>query len=380
VRDLLQINGVFSSASAVGAPGHAATYGVALSQESSLPPFQIAAPFPNETAFEMVGRSEHLESAFTSYGYLFSIAGMDQSMIFSEPGSTGAASARFTYFARLNGPEESPSGSVPVMNADGTLTIYFSENGGSNLDSAETFYRGSPIATFEVRLQEVLQVGQQESGVIVGDGTLRQVIETPFSLDGDQYRFGHAGLEERFLYTGTTMEQVPNPVSFTASVAGHVTVTGTQATGEAVTGTPASEASPESTETVDASCEGAEPWLEDSMANATEAEAIIAGIPASPSVQSLDPVAVSDAATKLANLVGTQREAAVPEVGISANRLLVTALGTYSRGAMLIEQAVADGDEATLSQALDILQDGKELTARALEQLAQIATTCGIQT
>jgi hypothetical protein len=350
-----------------------------LAQESPLP-LQIAAPFPNETAFEMVGRSEHLESTFTSYGYLFSIAGLDQSMIYSEPGSPAVATARFTYYARLNGQAEALPGGVSVMNADGTMTVYFSENGGSNLDSADTFYQGSPIATFEIHLQEMLEAGQQESGVIVGEGMLSQVIDAPFSLDGDEYRFGHAGLEERFLFTGTTLGQAPNPTSFTASIAGHMTVTGSQATSEAPPATPASEASQESTETVDASCEGVEPWLEESMANAEQAEAIIAGIPASTSVQSLDPAAASDAATNLANLVETQREAAVPEVGVSTNRLLVTALGTYSRGATLIERAVADGDEATLSQALDILQDGKELTARALEQLAQIATTCGIQT
>lgn len=346
-----------------------------LAQESPLP-FQIAAPFPNETAFEMVGRSEHLESSLTSYGYLVSIAGLDPSMIFSDPGSPDVATARFTYYARLNGPGKSLSEGVSVTNADGTLTVYLSENGGANLDSADTFYQGSPVATFEMHLQEMLQVGPQASGVIVGEGTLRQIIDTPFPLDGDQYRFGHAGLEQRFLYTGTTIGQAPDIASLTASIAGHMTITGSQA----APATPASEASQEPTATVDASCEGAESWLEDSRANAAQAEAIIAGISASPSIQSLDPAAVSDAATTIANLVETQRAVAVPEVGIAANRLLVTALGTYSRGAALIERAVADGDEATLSQALDILQDGKELTARALEQLAQIATTCGIQT
>jgi hypothetical protein len=385
MRNLLEKVKVSSLAGDAIPPLHAEPTGGVRLQETSLPPFQIAAPFPNETAFRIVGRNEHLESTIESYGFLFRVAGADQSMISSDPGSSSASAARFTYFAQLSRANESTNTGVSVTNADGTLTIYFSEDGGSDLDVAETFYQGDPVATFNIRLQEVLTVDQQDSGVVIGEGTLTQIRDGVFSYDAEDYRFGRTDLEARFLYTGTSAEQIADPLSYMSSIAGHVIVTLLPAAGEVVVATPGAESPGESTPTAvtdssgDASCEGAEAWLQDSIANAGQAEAILAGIPDSASVQSLDPDEVSSAAADLADLVDTQRDAPVPDAGVSANSRLVTALGTFSRGLVLIERAVADADDVALSQALEILQDGAELMSRARDELTQVAVSCGIE-
>lgn len=248
MRNLLALIFAFSRTGAVGNSWRVATSRSIRLQEPPVLPFQIAAPFPGETAFEMVGRVEYHESSIISFGYLSTVAGIDRSMIFSGSGSPSATIARFTYFARLNLLKHSTLGDVSVVDAEGTLTIYFTEEGGSNLNNSESFYRGNPIATKQVQLQVIRQGERTDSGVIVGEGTLTQLIDAPFSFDGDDYRFGHTGLQEQFLYSGTSISSPSGSISVVESVAGYSTVTGRVVmddSGDVVTGTPVSASIPE---------------------------------------------------------------------------------------------------------------------------------------
>jgi hypothetical protein len=173
-----------------------------------------------------VGRVDQEGVNFSSYGYLTYISGLDSAQLFS--GAVHSESyARFTYYATAPLTSRSVISNVFIINAAAPLiTIYYNSYPAANFSNPASFTAGVPIATYQGRYQDVLNVQGPGAGIASNVGELRQLSVAPFTLGANSYQLGEVGLEQREWFTGEgTLLNPATPRSFIVG-AGNVVVTG----------------------------------------------------------------------------------------------------------------------------------------------------------
>jgi hypothetical protein len=177
---------------------------------------------PGHTAFTFVGRIEQNGTLADDFGYLTSIDGLDEAVLFSgsDSLSRNGSTARFTYFATATLQTRSINGNLFVTAGTARTTLYFSEAGGANFDEPASFKHGQAAATYESHWQDIVNVQAPSRGIATVVSNETQTSATPFTLAGTQYTLGHEGLLLRLAFTGQGTRTDPTAPRATILYAG----------------------------------------------------------------------------------------------------------------------------------------------------------------
>jgi hypothetical protein len=129
-----------------------------------------------ETSFEVVAKIDQKGVAFTFYGYLTRIAGLDDALLFAKDVPLGRTetAARFTVVGTSTVADRSVLDTLFVLDADGAFDIHFNEVGGAKFDSPAGFSKGTKIATMTSRAQDVINLQSPNKGIATGVADLAQ--------------------------------------------------------------------------------------------------------------------------------------------------------------------------------------------------------------
>ena len=338
-------------------------------QEASPVPVEVGSGPIREPSLEFTGRNIYHPDTVEMVGYLTSVIGLDATLLFTED-DPSERTARFTYAANVAVSSRTDRGDVTAFEGEGVLQIFL-DDGGASWDDPPSFADGQPVAELSIRLRDTLHRQAPGVGVLVGDSALSQATAVEFTMDGEVYRFGDAGIEQRLRYVGALLEGATEPPSFAVSLTGNASVAVREAipvnVGQSTTAvvTPPAE-----------DCPDLQPWLDQTMDGLAQAQALAAVPGANQEMASLDEEAVRQAAAGMASLGEAQRGIAAPEVAAEANRLVITALSTYARGLGVIATAGAEEDADLLAQGQSVVGDGRQLLERAVEEVTALADAC----
>lgn len=335
-------------------------------------PLEVASGPLSEPMLSVAAHADRSGDTLRLYGYVTRASGLTAAELFG--GDTASAgSARFTFTADM-------SQDAPVNRADttsyagtGTLRVYLAPDGGADWANPASFGAGEDVATYDLSLAETLQRQSPQVGVLVGVGALTQTDAGDFTLDGAAYRFGAANLGARLRYTGALLPTPAEGFAQSALVFGQANVTSREVQVVQM-GLPAATPAPGETSGAVSACAFA-PWLDNATAAATLAGAGVAALDLS-ALDAVNQEAVQTLATRLDEAIAALRSGDVPADASDANRLLVTALSTTSRGLRGVEAAVASGDAASFAQATGVLTDANALLAQAQAAIAPLAAAC----
>ncbi len=330
-------------------------------------PVELGTVASGQVAFQIVAVGDDRAGAVNARGYLTELAGLDRGALFTDPGAPSPATARVTFVLDVGTASSTPTGDATVQDGSGTLTIYLLENGGADPRKPASFATGTPVAGAEIVLQNVVQTIPPDLIVVAAEGAVTQTAAAPFTLDGEQYQLGHAGLQLHLTMTGSGTGDADATV---IDLAGNATVVDE---GAADSTTAPDAATP----VTDASCAAVATWLAPSLARLDLAAALISAAPATLD-PAIDATAIAAAATEVAGLTQGQRSTAVPPDADGANRLLVTTLSTIGRGLALLASAIEPSDSTRFDRGRQALDDGVALATRATTAISPIAASCGI--
>ena len=344
----------------------------AAAQESA--PLEVASGPLSERTMSLLGRSVQTPETLQLFGYVGGASGLAPQDLFAADGGEVEA-ARFTFRADVTLEPATNRADTSSYAGEGTLRVYLAVDGGASWSDPDSFTAGELLAEYDLALRETLQRQALQVGVLVGDGVLSQSTANSFTLGESTYRFGTEGLVQRLRYTGALTPDTAGS-TLAAVVHGRTEVasrnvnvvrlgqTGTTAATPAAGDTPAA-----------ASACVLEPWLGTATSALAIADQGVGGLDLS-AISAVDVDAVQGLAEEIDAAIATQRSTAVPDDAANANRLLVTALSTTSRGLRGIAEAAGSGDEASFGQASAALGDGQSLLSQARGEITELAATC----
>ena len=338
-------------------------------QDASPVPVEVGSGPIREQALGFTGRNIYHPDTVEMVGYLTSVIGVDAALLFTED-APSERTARFTYAASVSVSSRSDRGDVTAFAGEGVLQIFL-DDGGASWDDPPSFADGQPVAELSIRLRDTLHRQAPGVGVLVGDAALSQETAAEFIVDGEVYRFGDAGIEQRLRYIGALMEGTTEPPSFSVSLTGNASVVVRESIPVSVGQSATAVATPRAEV-----CPDLQPWLDRTMDSLTRAQAlgVVSGV--NQDVASLDEEAVRQAAADMTSLSEAQRGTTAPEAAVETNRLVITALSTYARGLGVIAAAGAADDGDLLAQGQSVVADGSQLLERAVDEVTALADAC----
>ncbi len=348
----------------------------AAAQEAA--PLEVASGPLSERTLDFVGRTVQTQDQLQIVGYISRASGLTPQDVFAD-GANQVESARLTFSAEITLQPATNRADTTSYAGAGTLRVYLAADGSASWSDPATFSAGELLAEYGLTLRETLQRQASQVGVLVGDGVLTQTTANSFVLGENSYRFGAEGLVQRLRYTGALTPDTAGS-TLVAVVDGRAEVTSRAVTivhlGQPGAPAARSNATPAASETpAAASACVLEPWLGNATSALALADQGVSGLDVS-AISVVDADAVQGLAGQIDAAIAALRGSAPPDDATNANRLLVTALSTTSRGLRGIAEAAANGDAATFSQAAAALGDGQTLLAQAQGEIANLAATC----
>jgi hypothetical protein len=338
-------------------------------QDASPVPVEIGSGPIRERSLEFTGRNMYRPDTVEMVGYLTSVIGLDAPLLFTDD-APSERTARFTYAGIVSVSSRSDRGDVTAFAGEGVLQIFL-DDGGASWDDPPSFADGQPVAELSIRLRDTLHRQAPGVGVLVGDSALSQESAAEFTMDGEVYRFGDAGIEQRLRYVGALMEGSTEPPSFLVSLTGNASVVVRGSIPVSVGQSAAAVATPPAEV-----CPDLQPWLDQTMDGLTRAQALSIVPGANQDVALLDEEAVRQAAAEMASLGEAQRSITAPAAAVEAHRLVITALSTYARGLGVIAAAAAEEDADLLAQGQSVVADGGQLLERAIDEVTGLVDAC----
>jgi hypothetical protein len=172
------------------------------------------------TTVEFRGRitqSGETGQSFTSYGYLIRASNADGSGLFAGPPPNNETTALLTAYATgdllARVTDVSASSSVHSLDIVGTLTVYQRSQPGANFDDPSSFQVGTPVASYDMTLQDVLTVIGIGQGLPTLTGDMLQTAAGTLSGPLAGQKFGRPGARLRFFATGLGALTSPAPNS-----------------------------------------------------------------------------------------------------------------------------------------------------------------------
>lgn len=341
-------------------------------------PLEVASGPLSERTLVVTGHTVQTPDQAQLFGYVSAASGLTSQNLFVDD-SSAVGAARLTFSADIALQPASNRADTTSYAGEGVLRVFLATDGGAAWEDPASFSTGELLAEYDLTLQETLQRQSAQVGVLVGDGVLTQTTANAITLDGTTYRFGTQGLVQRLRFTGALTPDTAGS-TLDAVITGHAEVIRRDVTVVRLgqTGTPvAAEATvPPAAETPTAARACAlEPWLGNAASALALANQGISDLDLS-TVDSVDAAAVQGLADQIDAAIEAQRGSPPPAGAANANRLLVTALSTTSRGLRGIAEAAANGDSGTFDQASAALGDGQRLLTQAQGEIADLAATC----
>src|SRR4029079_11920693 len=121
-----------------------------------------------------VAQSGAAGESFTSYGYLIAVQGAPPSALFA-CGQRNETTALLTASATGALVQRVLDMSVHALDIEGVMTIYQRDQPGASFDDPSSFRVGTPVATYEMTLQDILAVFAPAQGIPTLTGDMRQV-------------------------------------------------------------------------------------------------------------------------------------------------------------------------------------------------------------
>ncbi len=203
----------------------ASSVGIASTQAAG--PVTVVGVVPvGQTAQEFVGRVHQEGSTFTQYGYLTHVAGIPDALLFSDPNFRDESHARITFYSKTTLTSRSVIDTLFALNTAGDTRLYFQTNPNRKPTDAGSFAQGAQIATYTVRVHDILNVQAPNVGIATASESLVQRLVKAFTLRGKQYRLGRTGLHQRLSATGEGKRSSVSPLVSDIIIAGDVVVTG----------------------------------------------------------------------------------------------------------------------------------------------------------
>jgi hypothetical protein len=160
------------------------------------------------TTVEFRGRvtqSGDTGQSFTSYGYLIRASNAADSGLFAgapRSETTALLTAYATGDLQARVTDVSVSSSVHSLDIVGTMTIYQRSQPGASFDDPSSFQVGTPVASYDMTLQDVLTVFMPGQGLPTLTGDMLQTAAATLSGPLAGQKFGRPGARLRFFATG----------------------------------------------------------------------------------------------------------------------------------------------------------------------------------
>jgi hypothetical protein len=156
------------------------------------------------TTVEFRGRvtqSGSTGQSFASYGYLTRASHADDNDLFSGT-PLSEATALLTVYATGDLRARTTDMSVHSLDIVGTMTIYQRSTAGASFSNPSSFQVGTPVARYDMRLQDILTVIATNTGVPTLTGDMLQTAAQALSGPLAGQKFGRKGTRLRFFATG----------------------------------------------------------------------------------------------------------------------------------------------------------------------------------
>jgi hypothetical protein len=153
--------------------------------------------------------------SFTGYGYLIRATHAPGSALFAgtPPNET---TALLTVFAAGELKARVLDMSVHSLDIAGALTVYQRDHPGASFDDPSSFRVGTPVARYDLTLQDVLTVFAAARGLPTLTGDMRQTAARALSGPLAGHRFGRVGARLRMFATG--LGTLTDPVTLNAQL------------------------------------------------------------------------------------------------------------------------------------------------------------------
>ena len=139
--------------------------------------------------------------SFTSYGYLIRASNADDSGLFADT-THNETTALLTAYATGDLRARVTDMSVHSLDIVGTMTIYQRSQPGASFDDPSSFQVGTPVASYDMTLQDVLPVFVPGQGLPTLTGDMVQTATATLSGPLAGQKFGRPGARLRFFATG----------------------------------------------------------------------------------------------------------------------------------------------------------------------------------
>jgi hypothetical protein len=170
------------------------------------------------TVVEFRGRITQSGSSgetFLSYGFLTRLAGATAADLFADTQTT-VGTALLTLYATGRLTARVLDQSVHALDIRGDLTVYQRGHAGADFDDPDSFTQGSPVARFDLTLQDVLAVFAPAQGIPTLTGDMRQTDAGTLHAGLSGSRFGRRGQRLRLFATG--LGRLVDPVTLNAQL------------------------------------------------------------------------------------------------------------------------------------------------------------------
>jgi len=168
---------------------------------------------PGTTTVEFRGRviqSGSSGQSFTSFGYLIRASHADDSGLFDGT-PLSEATALLTAYATGDLQARTVDMSVHALDIVGTMTVYQREQPGASFNDPSSFQVGTPVARYDMTLQDVLTVFATDTGLPTLTGDMLQTAAHALSGPLAGQTFGRRGTRLRFFATGLGHRTDPAP-------------------------------------------------------------------------------------------------------------------------------------------------------------------------
>ena len=148
-----------------------------------------------------VSQSGPTGQSFISYGYLIRASHADQSDLFSST-DLSEATALLTAYATGDLRARTTDDVVHALDIVGTMTVYQRSSPGATFTDPLSFKVGTPVARYDMTLQDILTVIALNTGLPTLTGDMLQTAAQALSGPLTGQKFGKKGTRLRFFATG----------------------------------------------------------------------------------------------------------------------------------------------------------------------------------
>jgi hypothetical protein len=166
------------------------------------------------TTVEFRGRAAQTGDSgqsFTSYGYLIRASNAGDNGLFA--GAPSETTALLTAYATGVLQARTTDMVVHALDIVGTLTVYQRSSPGATFDDPSSFQVGTPVALYDMTLQDILTVIATDTGLPTLTGDMVQTAAQTLSGPLAGQKFGSKGTRLRFFATGLGQKTSPAPTA-----------------------------------------------------------------------------------------------------------------------------------------------------------------------